>query len=114
MANDAVQLVAALGGERITYRPFNGTAKQFKAIVEREPTRVSAFSGVAYPEQAMLVTFPKDATDGMTSIGKGKDRIACKRHVSDTQETEYTVVMVQDEDMGMLAGDGGMWTVLVK
>lgn len=111
---DAVDLVAALGGELITYRPYGGTAKQFKAIVEREPSRVAAFTGVAYPEQAMLVTFPKDASDGVQSIGKGKDRIVCKRHVSDQQEGEYTVVMVQDEDVGMVAGDGGMWTVLVK
>lgn len=112
--SDAVDMVAALGGELITYRPSGGTVKQFKAIVEREPTRVSAFTGVTYPEQAMLVTFPKDATNGMTSIGKGKDRISLKRHVSDAVASDYTVVMVQDEDVGLVAGDVGMWTVLVK
>lgn len=114
MSNDAVQLVASLGGELITYRPYGGTAKTFKAIIDREPSRVSAFSGVAYPEQAMLVTFPNDATDGVESIRKGMDRVSFKRHLSDAQETDYTVAMVQDEDAGLVPGDGGMWTVLVK
>lgn len=114
MANDAVQLVAALGGELVTYYPHGGVAKQFKAIVEREPSRVAALVGVTYPEQAMLVTFPRDATDGVLTVQKGKDRLACKRALSDSQATAYTVAMVQDEDAGMVAGDGGMFTVLVK
>lgn len=112
--SDAVELVAALGGELITYTPAGGVAKSFKAIVEREPARVSLLSGVAYPEQAMLLIFPKDATNGVTSIGKGKDKIKVKTHLSDVQETEYTVAVVQEEDAGLVASDAGMWTVLVK
>lgn len=112
--SDAVDMVAALGGELVTYIPHGGVPKAFKAIVEREPSRVAAITGVAYPEQAMLVTFPKDATDGVTAIAKGKDRVRIKRTLSDVIETDFTVALVQDEDSGLVAGDGGMWTVLVK
>lgn len=114
MASDAVLLVAALGGELVTYRPYGQVAKSFKAIVEREPTRVAAHTGVSYPEQSVLVTFPRDATDGMTSLAKGKDKISFKRFLSDSQETEFTVAMIQDEDAGLTGSDGGMWTVVVK
>lgn len=112
--SDAVDMVADLGGELVTYTPYGGVAKQFKALVEREPSRVAALVGVTYPEQAMLVTFPRDATDGVLTVQKGKDRLACKRALSDSQDTQYTVAMVQDEDAGLMAGDGGMFTVLVK
>ena len=112
--SDALELVAALGGELITYRPYNGVALQFTAIVEREPSRVSVFTGVAYPENAILVTFPKDATDGVESISKGKDTLSFKRHLSDRDVTEFTVTMIEDEDVGLVGSDLGMWTVLVK
>lgn len=112
--SDAVQLVAALGGELVTYLPYGAVAKQFKAIVEREPSRVSLLTGVAYPEQALLITFPKDATDGVATIAKGKDKLRVKKHLSDPTETDYTVSMIQEEDSGLTGSDGGMWTVLVK
>jgi hypothetical protein len=112
--SDAVDMVAALGGELVTYTPYGGVAKQFRAIVEREPSRVSLLTGVAYPEQALLITFPHDATDGVTSVAKGKDKMRVKKHLSDAMETDYTVTMVQEEDAGMVASDFGMWTVLVK
>jgi hypothetical protein len=113
--SDAVDMVAALsGGEQITYTPYGGTVKVFKAIIDREPSRVSLLTGVAYPEQALLLTFPNDAIDGVTSVAKGKDKVRFRKHLSDAMETEYTVVMVQEEDSGMVTSDDGMWTVLVK
>lgn len=112
--SDAVAMVAALGGELVTYSPYGGTAKTFKALVERQPSEIAALAGVAYPENSLAVTFPRHATDGVMSIAKGKDRISFKRHVSDSDVSTYTVVVVQQEDVGMVAGDGGMWTVLVK
>ncbi len=112
--SDAIAMVAALGGEVVTYLPYGGVAKQFKAIIEREPSRVAAFSGATYSEHAMLVTFPRHATDGMMSVAKGKDRFMLKHRLSDSDEKEFTVVMVQDEDAGLVASDGGMFTVLVK
>lgn len=112
--SDAVDMIAALGGELITYRPSGGVATQFRALIEREPSRVAALVGVTYPEQAMLITFARAASGGMLTVQKGKDRVLCKRHVSDSQETEYTVAMVQDQDSGMVSGDQGMYTVLVK
>lgn len=112
--SDAVRLVADLGGELVTYSPYGGTAKQFKAIVEREPSQPAPFGGAIYPENSMLVTFPRHATDGVLSVAKGKDKISFKRHLSDAAATEYTVVMIQDEDAGLAAGDGGMYTVVVK
>lgn len=107
-------MVAALGGEVVTYIPYRETAKTFKAIVDREPSQIAALAGVAYPEHAPRVTFPRDATDGVMSITKGKDRISFKRQLSDRDETTFTVGMVQDEDAGLIDGDGGMFTVLVK
>lgn len=112
--SDSVAMVAALGGELITYLPYGGTAKTFTALVEREPSRVSAFSGAAYPEHALLVTFPRDATDGVVSIAKGKDRVRFRHRLSDSDDKEFTVVTVQDEDAGLVSSDGGMFTVVVK
>jgi hypothetical protein len=112
--SDSVNLVAALGGELVTYQPYGGVAKTFRALVERQPSQVALLTGVAYPEHSLLVTFPKDATNGVTAITKGKDKIKFKRTLSESQETEFTVVVIDKEDAGLVAGDGGMFTVVVK
>ncbi|MDH5738740.1 MAG: hypothetical protein OEY77_00275 [Nitrospira sp.] len=112
--SDAVAIVEALGGEVVTYMPYGGTARQIKAVVEREPSRVSAFSGVAYPENAMIIAVPRDVVNGVLTIAKGKDHVRFKRSISDATETEFTVAMVQDEDVGMIPGDSGMYLLLVK
>lgn len=112
--SDAVNVVAALGGELVTYTPSGGVAKQFTAIVERTPSAPSVFGGASYPENAIVVTFPKDATNGVLTVHKGKDRITVKRHVSDSVETEYTVVMIEEEPAWSAGGIGDLWKVVVK
>ena len=111
---DSVQLVAQLGGELVTYQPWNGTPKTFKAIVERRPTQLGIVSGVAFPENSLEVFIPNDATDGVTTITKGKDKITFKRNLSDSQETEFIVAAILQEDAGLVASDAGGFTVLVK
>lgn len=113
MASDSVNLVAQFG-ELVTYLPATGGSKTFKAVVEREPSGVAALSGVSYPENTVRVIFPNDATDGMTSIAKGRDQIRFKRNLSDSAETTYTVAVIEQQDLGIVPSDGGMWTVLVK
>ena len=112
MASDSVNLVAqfAEDDDVVTYLPAAGGSKSFKAIVEREPSGAAALSGVSYPENAIRVIFPHDATHGMTSIAKGRDQIRFKRNLSDSAETTYTVVVIEQQD----TKHGGMWTVLVK
>lgn len=113
MGSESVNLVAQFG-EMITYLPSAGGSKSFKAVVEREPSGIAALSGVSYPENSVRVIFPLDATDGVTSIAKGRDQMQFKRNLSDSAETTYTVAVIEQQDRGIVANDGGMWTVLVK
>lgn len=114
--SDSVDMLAALGheAELVTYTPSGGVAKTFRALIDRQPSQMALVSSVAYPESALSVTFPKDATDGVLTVSKGHDRIKFKRHRGDSDETEFTVVMIQSEDAGLVSHDGGMFTVLVK
>lgn len=113
MANDAVQLVAALGGELVTYRPYEGTEKTFKALVERQPSQVAASPAGSYPVNVLEVTFPMDATAAVLTVQPRKDRIQFKKNLGDLQETEFVVQKIIREDIG-IAGSGGMFTVQVQ
>lgn len=113
MANDAVQLVADLGGELVTYRPWNGTEKQFDAIIERQPSQVADSVAGSYSVNTLEITFPMDAVDGVLTVQPRKDRIAFKKNLSDSQETEFVVQKIIREDIG-IAGSGGMFTVQVQ
>ena len=113
MANDAVQLVAALGGELVTYQPYGGTEKTFEAMVERQPSQVAASPAGSYPVNALEVTFPMDAVDGVLTVQPRKDRIRFKKNLGDAQETEFVVQKIIREDIG-IAGSGGMFTVQVQ
>lgn len=108
--SDSVDLVAACGGEVITYVPHNGTAKQFKAIVERRPLQPEQAGGYQYHLNTLEVTFPRDAVDGMLAVQEGKDRIMFKQHEQDQQTREYLVSTIVKED----SVNGGMFTVLVE
>lgn len=114
MANDAVQLVAACGGELVTYQAYNGTPKQFKAIVHRRPSQVQATGGSAFGVNTIEVEFPRDATDGVLTVQARKDKISFKKHLSDPEVTEFAVHKLLGEDSGIVAGDGGMFRIEVQ
>lgn len=114
MANDAVQLVAACGGELVAYQAFNGTAKQFKAIVHRRPTQVQSVGGSIFGVNTIEVEFPRDATDGVLTVQPRKDIIRFKTHLSDPDVTEFTVHKLLSEDSGLVASDGGMFRIEVQ
>ena|SRR5690349_15438074 len=114
MANDAVQLVAACGGELVTYQPYNGAAVTFKAIVHRRPSQVQAVGGSAFGVNTIEVEFPRDATDGVLTVQPRKDKISFKKNLSDPDVTEFSVQTLLSEDSGMVSGDGGMFRVEVK
>lgn len=113
MASDAVQLVAALGGELVTYIPYGDTARTFEAVVERQPSQVAASPAGSYPVNILEVTFPMDATDGVLTVQPRKDRIRFKKNLGDAQATEFGVQKIVREDSG-IAGSGGMFTVQVQ
>lgn len=114
--SDAVNMIAAFGNEArlATFTPYGGTPRQFKVLVDYQASQVAVLSGLSFPENSFQVLIPRDPVNGTMTINKGKDRIRFKRNLSDTQETEYTVVMVVSEDAGMVSADGGLITVQVK
>lgn len=111
---DAVDLIAALGGELITYTPHGGTAKSFKALIEREPLQPEQAGGYRYQVNELVVHVPRDATNGVLTVQEGKDRMSFKRHVSDTAAREYVVMKIQQEDVGFVSSDGGMFVLVVE
>lgn len=111
--SDSVEAVAALGGEVITYLSAGGTAKQFKAIVERRPSQVAGSPAGSYPVNTLEVSFPMDAVNGVLTVLPRKDAMRFKKNVSDSQETEFSVQKIVEEDTG-LAGSGGMFRILVQ
>lgn len=112
--SDAVDMVAALGGELVTYTPHGGVAKTFKAIVERRPSQVAQAGGFAYPANTLELLIPIDATDGMTVIQIRKDRVRFKKSLNDAQETEFSVNKIIQEDAGLIASDAGLFRVEVQ
>lgn len=112
--SDSVEIVAACGGEVITYLPHGGTAKSFKAIVERRPLQVQGGPGGSYAVSSLPVTFPIHAVDGMLAVQPRKDKLLVKKNVSDSADTEFTVQVIEREDRGLSASDAGMWTVMVQ
>lgn len=111
--SDTVDMVAALGGELVTYTPFNGVPKTFRALVERRPTQVEQAGGVAYGANTIELLIPKDATDGMETIQPRKDRVRFKKNLADAEARDFTVQTILTEDEG-IAGDGGAFLVVVQ
>ncbi len=112
--SDAVTLVDQLGGELVTYTPHGGVARQFKAIVERRPTQVQSAGSYQYAAHTMELLIPRDAMNGVTAIKERFDRVRFKKSLDDTQETEFSVNKVIQEDAGLRSFDGGMFRVLVQ
>lgn len=112
--SDAVDIVAACGGEVITYVPHGGTAKTFKAIVERRPSRIDAAGGVQYGVNSLEVWIPMDATNGVQTVSERKDRIRFKKQLADADVTEFVVGKILQHDSGMGATDGGMFHLEVQ
>lgn len=112
--SDAVEIIAACGGELITYLPHNGTARQFKALVERRPSRVDGAGGVQYGVNLIEVWIPMDATNGVQAVNERKDRMRFKKKLADADETEFTVGKILNHDAGLVASDGGMFHLEVQ
>jgi hypothetical protein len=112
--SDSVVMVDQLGGELVTYTPYGGVARTFKAIIERRPTQVEQAGGFQYGANTIELLIPNDATDGMTAIQERKDRVRFKKSLDDMQETDFTVNKVMQEDAGLIASDGGMFRVMVQ
>lgn len=110
---DVVDMIAALGGELVTYIPYGGTEKTFEAMVERQPSQVAGSPAGNYTVHVIEVTFPMDATDGVLTVQPRKDRIRFKKNLGDAQATEFVVQKIIREDIG-IAGSGGMFTVEVQ
>jgi hypothetical protein len=111
---DAVDMVAQLGGELVTYTPYGGVARTFRAIVERRPTQVESAAGVQYGANTMELSIPRDAVDGVLTIQIRKDRVRFKKNLIDAQETDFSVQKILQEDAGLTASDGGMFRVMVQ
>lgn len=114
MASDSVQLIAQLGGELVTYTPYGGVAKTFKAVVERRPTQVEQAGGFQYGANTLELLIPRDATDGVLAVQERKDRVRFKKSLDDVQETDFTVNKLIQEDAGLVASDGGLFRVMVQ
>lgn len=118
MASESVMLVAALGGELITYTPNGGSAKQVKAIVNRRPTLVqpnaSSAGKFSYHANTIELQIPRDAEQGVLAVVEGHDKVSFKRQLDDEDETEFTVTKIVQEDAGLVPSDGGMFTLLVQ
>lgn len=112
--SDSVDMIAALGGEIVTYTPHGGVAKTFKAIVERVQPKPEQAGSYAYQQNEVQVLVPRDATDGVLTVQEGKDVIRFKQHLSDTQERDYTVMKIVQQDAGLTASDGGLFTLAVE
>ena len=111
--SDAVDIVAACGGEVITYLPQGGTARTFRALVERRPTQVESAGGFQYGAKTLELCIPKDAVNGVLAVQARKDRVRFKKNLGDAQESDFSVNTILQEDEG-LAGSGGMFRVLVQ
>lgn len=114
MASDSVMLIAQLGGELVTYTPYGGVARTFRALVERRPTQVQGAGGFPYGANTIELQIPKDATDGVLAVQERKDRVRFKKSLSDAQETDFSVNKLIHEDAGLVASDGGMFHVMVQ
>lgn len=112
--SDSVNLVAQLGGEIVTYTPYGGVAKTFKAIVERRPSQVAQVGGHQFAANTIELQIPRDATDGVLAVQERKDRVRFKKRLDDTDETEFTVQKVVQEDAGLTSSDGGMFHLEVR
>ena len=110
---DVVDMIAALGGELVTYIPYGATDKTFAAIVERKPSQLAGNLVGSYLVNTFEVTFPMDATDGVLTVKPRKDRIRFKQNCGDVLDTDYVVQKIIREDIG-IAGSGGMFTVEVQ
>lgn len=114
MTSDSVNLVASLGGELVTYTPYGGVARTFRALVERRPTQVQGAGGFQYGANTIELQIPNDATDGVSEVQERKDRVSFKKSLKDASVTEFSVNKLIHEDAGLVASDGGMFHVLVQ
>jgi len=112
--SDAVDLIQQLGGERVTYLPYGGVPTSCWAIVERRPSQIQQANGTVFGVNTMQIVIPMDATDGMLQIQVRKDRVRFRKNLSDSQESDFTVNKIVQEDAGLTASDGGMFRLEVQ
>lgn len=112
--SDATDMVAAFDWDLVTYVPYGGTKKTFKALVTRDLSSVASSAAGSYAVNVLHVTFPMDATDGVLTVQPRKDRIRFKRNMSDSQDTEFVVQKIMPESDRGFAGCGGMFKIEVQ
>lgn len=76
--------------------------------------QVERAGGLQYGANTIEISFPRDAVDGVLTVQARKDRVRFKKSLSDTQETEFTVQTILEEDAGLFVTDGGLFRVLVQ
>lgn len=108
--SDSVDMANQLDGELVTYVPYVGVPRRFKAIVKRRPTQVEQAGHFQYGANTIELLIPRDATNGVLTVQTRKDTVTFKKNLSDTQETTFTVNTIMQEDTWM----GGMFHVLVQ
>ncbi len=111
--SDSVDMVAALGGETITYTPHGASPKSLVAIVVRQPLRPLDRAGDVAARGSLMnaieLYIPKDAAKGLTTVRERLDKVSLKLHVHDDAPTVFTVVRIMEEDTGLVASDGGLY-----
>ena len=112
--SDAVNLIRALGGEAMVYTPHGGTPTTVQALVERRPLEIDG-GGRAFNYARLEIQIAHDATDGVTTVKAGQDTVTFKLNVDDVDPTEFRVVKILNQDLGITAGaNDGMWHLEVQ
>lgn len=114
MGVTAVNIIAACGGELVTYLPAGSVARSFKAIVEWQPPPLQPGQVGVYAVNSLEIFIPKDSVDGVLEVQVRKDKVTFKRALSDDETTEFTVQKILREDAGITGTDGGMFHLLVQ
>jgi len=91
--------------ESITYTPNGESAKSIKAIIVRNPLDAGGEDGGRVLHRQCEVYIVNDATDGVTSVNKGKDTLQFPENVGGSN-VSWVVETVIDVDTGV-------WRLLV-
>lgn len=114
MAADAVTLITALSKETVVYTPHGGVSKTIPAIIDRPTLQVEPAGSRGGPVNTLSITIANDTTDGVTAVKERFDTVAFTRTLDDAASTTFVVTKILQQDNGMVASDGGCWTLEVK
>lgn len=107
--SQAFEQLAALGGELVTYTPYQKAPRQVLALVD--PVRRTDMLGQkSYLTKTYLVFIVKSASEGIAVVKESFDTLSLKLTPQDASETVLRVTKIlPDRDDGT-PGDGvGLW-----